>query len=309
MRYDQLPPLAFLPTLETAGRLGSFKAAADALHITPSAVSQQIKAVEEALKETLFERRGRAVVLTAKGERYLRDVRQALRELVDASQRLHRSSQRQVLRLETVPFVAHEFLLPRVRAFRRAFPEIDLRVESSMAVTDLETSEIDAAIRLGGGTWPGGVLTHALGMLETTMVCAPELARKVRTLADVAKQNILEIRQLRDRGLVSALRTRGLRVDPDRVQAFESYFDSVRAAEHGLGVAIGFFPLTTHWVQQGRLAVPLAFRAQLPGFVSLVHRTRDDERFPYAALCDWLRKEYESLPPLAAGRLVAKGRA
>ncbi|MET0286733.1 MAG: LysR substrate-binding domain-containing protein [Polyangiales bacterium] len=304
MRYDQLPPLAFLPTLETAGRLGSFKAAAEALHVTPSAVSQQVRAVEESLNVTLFERRGRAVVLTAKGELYLRDVRHALRELVSASERLHQQSERRPLRLDMVPFVAHEFLLPRVHAFRAAFPDIDLRISTNMAVTDLETSELDAAIRMGGGSWSGGVMTLPFGHLETTLVCSPALAREVHSLQDFANHTIIEFRAVQDRGLAVYLRSQGIRIDPARVQTFESYFDTVRAAEHGLGIAMGFFPLTTHWVQQGRLAVPLMLRVQLPGFISLVHRTHDAERFPYPAMVEWLRREYDGLPALPPGRLL-----
>lgn len=304
MRYDQLPPLAFLPTLEAAGRLGSFKSAAEALHITPSAVSQQIRAVEEALKVQLFERHGRAVVLTPRGERYLRDVRQVLRELVDAGQRLHQRSEREPFRMETEAFVAHEFLLPRISALRRLFPQLDVRLESETKVTDLENSDIDAAIRAGAGPWPGDVLTHPFGVMEAALVCAPQLASHIRVLGDLEKQSILEVRQLSHRGLSSGLRSRGLKIDPARVQLFETYYDVLRAAEHGLGAAIGVFPLTTHLVLQGKLAVPFEERSRLPGFMAVVHRRRDEQRFPYGPLVDWLRKEYDALEPLPPGRIV-----
>ena len=102
MRYDELPPLAFLPALEAAGRLGSFKAAAGELHITPSAVSQQVKAVEEALGVALFERRNRTILVRPEGVAYLNEVGQSLRELVRASSRVRGNSKR-VVRGSTAP--------------------------------------------------------------------------------------------------------------------------------------------------------------------------------------------------------------
>jgi DNA-binding transcriptional LysR family regulator len=79
----------------------------------------------------------------------------------------------------------------------------------------------------------------------------------------------------------------------------------MRAAEHGVGVAMGFFPLTTEWVKSGRLAVPLTLRAMLPGFIALVHRHGDDTKYPFEALAAWLQQEYEALPALPSGRIVA----
>jgi DNA-binding transcriptional LysR family regulator len=183
---------------------------------------------------------------------------------------------------------------------------VELRLDTSMEVIDLETSEVDATIRLGGGPWPGGVLTRTFGELETTLVCAPALAESLHDLSDLTQHTILEIRGLRERGLVAGLRTAGIQIDPSRVQTFQSYYETVRAAEHGLGVATGMFPLTTHWVLQGRLAVPFAQRYVLPGFVALVHRARDDARFPFAALTEWLREEYAALPALPAGRITPR---
>jgi LysR family glycine cleavage system transcriptional activator len=188
---------------------------------------------------------------------------------------------------------------------RRAFPQLDVRIESDSKVTDLETSDIDVAIRAGAGPWPGDLLTHPIGAMDAALVCAPALARRIHALKDLEKQAVLEIRQLSHRGLAQGLRAHGLRIDPARVQLFETYYDVLRAAEHGLGVATGVFPLTTHWVTQGKLAIPFAERARLPGFMAVVHRTRDEQRFPYVALADWLRKEYDSLAPLPPGRLVA----
>lgn len=304
MLFRDLPPLAFLPTVEAAGRLGSFKAAAAELHVTPSAVSQQVKAVEEALGTELFTRHGRSVELTADGTRYLRDVRAALRELSEAGRRLRKKVDRTVLRLDTLPFIAHEFVLPRLASLSTRFPSFRMALETSVGLVDLPKSEIDATIRLGPGPWPG-IITRPFGDIVFTCVCAPALAESIRGIQDLLDHTLIEIRGLEERGLVTGLRSMGMKVDPSKVLTFETYFETVRAAEHGLGVCSGMFPLTTEWVTSGRLAVPLAARFPLPNAISLLHRL-DDDRFPFEELGQWLKEQYEALPPLPDGRIVPR---
>jgi LysR family glycine cleavage system transcriptional activator len=292
--------------VEAAGRLGSFKAAAEELHLTRSAVSQQVKAVEEALGSELFERRGRSVVLTSQGERYLRRVRQALRDMRDAGHALRKPAEAPVLRLETVPFVAHEFLMPRMASLRARFPQFSVRLETNMNVIDLRTSEVDAAIRLSPGMWPG-VVTRNFGEVTIAAVCAPQLANTVHEFKDLANQTLIEVQGFSERGLVNGLRRFGVEVGPEQVLTFDTYFETVRAAEHGLGVASGIFPLTTHWVTSGRLAVPFPTRFPFPAHVSLVHRV-GDERFPFEELSLWLAEQYAALPPLPPGRIVPRAK-
>ena len=296
-------PLSFLPTFEAAGRLGSFKAAALALHVTPSAVSQQIKALEEALGVALFERRGRTVALTDVGREYLEDVRRALGDLTVAATRLRERRARSVLRLTTVPLVAHEFLLPRRAAFQALFPDLELQVEATMAVVDLQTSELDAALRVGGGPWPG-LVTRPIGQALAAPVCSAERAARVRTLADLQREPLLEVRGQEHRTFEPLLRSQGLSAHDAPRLRFETCLETLHAAQHGLGVALGIFPFASQWVESGRVAVPLAERIALPGQVSLVHRHADDARFPFAALARWLTEQFASLSLLPPGRRV-----
>src|SRR4029077_12498659 len=134
-------PLSFLPTFEAAGRLGSFAAAAAELHLTPSAISQQIRALEAAIGVPLFERSGRTAVLTRAGENYLLEVRRSLGELAASTSRLQRRTQGTVLRLSTVALAAHEFLLPRLAAFRACFPTLELRIETTNECVDFRVSD------------------------------------------------------------------------------------------------------------------------------------------------------------------------
>jgi hypothetical protein len=106
----------------------------------------------------------------------------------------------------------------------------------------------------------------------------------------------------------ACLKAAGLPVDPSQVRTFETYFETVCAAEHGLGLAFGLFPITTHWVTSGRLAVPFPQRMTLPNFISLVHRHGARAAFSMAALGDWLAAQYAALRVLPEGRIVPLAR-
>lgn len=292
-------PLSFLPAFEAAGRLGSFASAAAELCLTPSAVSQQIRGLEEALGVSLFERTGRTAVLTQDGESYLREVRQLLRELSTATSRLRRRHREPVLRLSTMSMGAHEFLIPRLSAFSQRFPGIELCIETSNALVDFKVSEVDAALRLGEASPDLGV--HALGDACVTAVCSPELARQIRVPTDLTEHTLLDAGGLGVKVLQALLHTSGLPVRAaQHTWQFETCFDTLRAAEHGLGVAFAVFPVATPLVDSGRLAVPLPYRMPLPGQVCFVHR-RNDERFPFDEIGAWLAQQYRALPALPPG--------
>jgi LysR family glycine cleavage system transcriptional activator len=294
--------MGFLPAFEAAARLGSFKAAAAELHVTPSAISQQIKALEAALGVSLFRREGRVIVLTLEGADYAREVRHALADLAAAGRRLRRRHATPVLRLSTAPFVAYEFLLPRLSDFRLRFPNLELSLEATMQLVDLAASDIDAALRIGGGPWPG-CTTRIVGTSELAIVCTPALARSIHTTRDLRGQTLIDIRGREHRGWRALLADKGIREDQARFLTFETYFETVRAAEQGLGLAWGLFPMTSDWVKAGRLAVPLRLRTMLSGHIALIHRPADAERFPFIEIGRWLAEQYAALAPLPAGRI------
>ncbi len=297
---DGLPPLHFLRAVEAAARLGSFRAAASELRLTPSAVSQQVRSVERSLGTRLFVRRGRAVVLSSEGQIYCRDVRRVLLELEEAGRRL--SSSTSVLRLTTVDFTAHEFLIPRLPLFQRRFPGVELRIETSMRVVDLRESDIDLALRVRGTVGPG-LEASPVGSVVAAIVASPERARHLHTFEDVCNETLLEMNPA-ECVWRSALERRGLGERPVRVLSLESYFQTLTAAERGLGVAFGLFPMTTEWVTSGRLAVPFETRTPVEGGVYIVFRPQDRRRQLFLDIAAFLREEYAALPALPEGRTV-----
>jgi LysR family glycine cleavage system transcriptional activator len=301
-RPSDLPQLAFLPTFEAAGRLGSFKAAAEELRVTPSAVSQQIKTLEETLGSLLFERRGRAIVLTRVGASYLEEVQQALAAIASASRRLRRRTDVRALRLSVPDFIAYEFLLPRLSSFQARFPSVELNLEVSSRLAEFSTSDVDAALRVAGESWPG-LKSQALGAAWVSPVCSQELAASLKSVAQLREHTLIEVRGQERNGWHAFMQKHGVATLP-KMLVFEGYLEALLAAEQGLGVAFGVFPMTSNWVLNHRLAVPLPIRMSLRAKIQFVHRISDPDAPLYTKVIQWLREQYEALPALPEGRLV-----
>jgi len=251
MAQRPLPPLQLLPTFEAAARLLSFKLAARELHVTPSAVSQQLRALEQALGVTLFERKPRAVSLTEAGAYYYDVARETLYVFQRGSERLHERFAQRRLRISTDAAVAYEVLIPGLSEFQTQHPDIDLRVEASSALVEPGRNAIDAAVRFGRGPW-AGLCADPLLPLVATLVAAPNLLRNqpLASVRDLAAHTLLEISSAPDYWSQLAT-TLGFRIKK-RV-AFDSYLATLQAASHGVGVAMGLFPISTNWVRDGRL--------------------------------------------------------
>lgn len=152
--FRKLPPLNALAAFEAVARHRSFTKAAKELFLTHSAVSQRVTQLEKHLEVRLLARSRRAVELTAVGARYLESVRGALSTLALASDQFAENAPRQ-LRLSVVPVLASNWLIYRLRSFRRLNPNVDLDIQSSTAVANIKSGEVDVAIRWGKGAWPG----------------------------------------------------------------------------------------------------------------------------------------------------------
>ena len=145
-RYD-LPPLDFIQGFEAAARTLSFTKAAEELFVTQSAVSRQIKALEDHLGVALFERRPRALLLTEEGLALQRAATETLERLQEATQRLRHTGRERPLAVTTTIGFASLWLVPRLPRFTRGHPGIDVRIAATTEVVNLERSLIDLAIR------------------------------------------------------------------------------------------------------------------------------------------------------------------
>lgn len=150
-----LPPLPGLQAFEATARLGSITAAADELHLSPSAVSQRLRAVETHLGVTLFERQARSVRLTAMGRAYLPTVRDAFDDLSVGTAGLFGPGSRRRLTVRVQISYAATWLMPRLQDFHDSHPHIDLRVINAIWADVVPPHEVDLEIRHGNGNWDG----------------------------------------------------------------------------------------------------------------------------------------------------------
>jgi LysR family glycine cleavage system transcriptional activator len=284
-----------LQAFELAARTGSFKAAAAALHITASAVSHRIVGLEKSLGETLFERGSRGVTLSPAGRQLGAATGRAFGELARALARQGASSRR--LRVSAVPIFASHWLLPRLGQFLSHHPEIELQVEASPRMADMEAGLVDAALRYGDGHWPG-LWAERIMELSAVPVTAPALARrlKLRAIADLVGAPLIRVSPF---GTSWAEWARGVGLDPAaferrRGEAKGLQVDgmgaSLRAAAHGLGVALVFDPLVDGEIRSGvleRVGPGVPTRGQ----IWFVCRPRDRTLPAVRALRRWLDSE------------------
>src|SRR5208282_736257 len=169
-----LPSLNGLRAFEAAARHLSFTRAATELHVTQTAISHQIRRLEEQLGTALFERRTRELRLTREAAAYLPAVQAAFDELRQATARLQRPAREGMLTVSTTASLAAKWLVTRVASFQDAHPGIEVRITTSTNLVDFQRDEVDLAVRYGLGNWPG-LRTQWLMAEDIFPVCSPAL--------------------------------------------------------------------------------------------------------------------------------------
>lgn len=297
-RYD-LPPLAFIQGFEAAARNLSFTKAAEELFLTQSAVSRQIKALEEHLGIALFERRHRALVLTPEGETLQRVATDVLGRLQAATETFKDNRNAQQLSITTTTGFAALWLIPRLRRFTAVHPDIDVRISATDVAVNLDRGLVDIAIRYcTKAALPPGAVT--LFGEEITPVCSRSLldsnARPLRAPADLAHHALLHFdypgiqKSWFDWGTwLTALGIGDLK--PAGSLHFSQYDQMINAAISGQGVALGRLPLLQELIRLGTLVAP--FEKSVSGTRGyFILTTAHAAAKPYAqAFCAWLLAE------------------
>jgi LysR family glycine cleavage system transcriptional activator len=254
----RLPPLNTLRAFEAAARRTSFLRAAKELHVTASAVSHQIRALEKFLGVALFHRDGRQVRLTPAGENYWQAVRAGLAQIAAATTRLAAPCTGGVLTLSVAPSFATPWLAPRLAAFQLDHPELEVRLISSLELTDFAKSDVDAAVRYGSGDWPG-LRSHRLFAEELVPVTSPRLRigrRRLRKPADLREATLLHV-MFRLGQWRMWLAAAGIDdIDAERGPRFHTTPLALEAAMAGRGVAIADRGLIGEHLRRGRLVAP-----------------------------------------------------
>ena len=288
----RLPSLNGLRAFEAAARHLSFTNAASELNVTQTAISHQIRRLEEELGIRLFVRQNRALALTPEARDYLPGVRAAFNDLRLATDRLLSKDNDHVLTVSTLASLAAKWLLPRLSAFQEAHPGIDVRITTSTALVDFKNGDVDAAIRYGRGQWPG-VRADWLTADQLFPVCSPALLtgnRPLRSPEDLRDHVLLHTSNANSDDWRLWLTAAGL---PENISkqpglTFDLILMTVQAAIDGIGVAIGRTSYVEADIAKGRLVVP--FKITLPanaGFYLVSPESRADSP-KLSAFRQWL---------------------
>jgi LysR family glycine cleavage system transcriptional activator len=285
----KLPPLNALRAFEATARHLSVKNAAEELHVTPGAVSQMLKALELHLGVTLFQRVNRGILLTETGQSYLPAIRNAFRQIDEATKRITVSADTGILTVSVTPFFAAAWLVPRLKGFQDAYPDIDLQVVTSNALTDFSRDGVDVAVRHGLGRYPG-LRSERVVAVEVIPVAAPALVAKLgapSTFAEIARWP--HVHDAERKGWQLWFQAQGIdEIGPPRGPAFDDAGLLLKAVLAGQGAGLLPAAMVAHELAQGRL-VKLADVVLLENFAYyLVYPEASHERPKVAAFRTWI---------------------
>jgi LysR family glycine cleavage system transcriptional activator len=279
------PFLNGIRAFEAASRAGSFVAAAEELHITPAAVSRLVKLLEERMGVALFDRRANRLSLTPAGREYRDGLAPLLDALARLTERVAERGGRAVLTVGVGPTFAIRWLIPRLGAFQRRAPEVEVRITTGGAAAPFSEGW-SCGIRLGAGDWPGLVATP-LFAADMTPVCTAAMAARLARPGDLALPPLLRVAHSPGdwpRWLSAAGAPGVVPAGP----VFEYYGQALQAAADGLGVAMGIRPYVDDDLAQGRLVAPFPLTIPKDGRWWLVHRPAREEEPAFRAFRDWL---------------------
>jgi LysR family glycine cleavage system transcriptional activator len=297
-----LPPLNGLRAFEAAARHLSFTLAARELNVTQTAISHQIRRLEERLGLKLFQREHQRLILTPAAQAYLPAVRRAFSELREATDRLQRQERRGPLTVSTLTSFAVKWLVPRLASFQAAHPDIEVRVTTGLALVDFRRDDVDMAIRYGHGDWPG-LHTDWLLREEVFPVCAPSLAAgptALRRPADLAQHRLLHVTAYAEDWRLWLTAAGIGDIDPTHGLSFDLQVSAIQAAIDGLGVALGRRPVVDDDLAAGRLVAP--FDVVLPSHAAyyVVSPIETAQQHKVKAFREWLLAEVAGNVPAGA---------
>jgi len=286
-----IPPLTALLAFERAATQLSFRRAARDLALSPSAISHQIRGLEEQFGVKLFVRGARSVRLTADGERYLAKVSVALAALQDAGREMlaQRRDSRSELWISSLPFFTSTILIPALPDFKRRHPELTLRIEATHQYADFNASRVDVAIRYGR-EHSTGLKFEPLVQIKGLPVCAPALIKGgLQKPTDLSREILIHL-TTQPRAWPAWLKEAGLpQLEPRGHLWLDSVPAMLEAAEQGLGVTLGMSPLIKARPGFGkRLVAPFAFEPVHSETIYLVSRTEQARDRRIGAVRRWI---------------------
>jgi len=268
-----VPDLKNLQAFEAVGRLGGYKAAAEELNLTPSALSHRVAALESALGETLFQPDGRSVALTQIGRTYLASVRQVFEQLNVATDQIKRRGVSGLFTVRVHPSIALYWLIPRLPRFLKKYPDLELQVITASSPADFSSSETDVAIDMVDLGDAGYVCDFLFSSRDVVAICSPQYAklasRELRAPRDLLKHKLI-YSALRQNEWQTWFESLNIDFRPShRAISVSSRDAAIEAAAAGMGVALASPPLVNvplqreHVVELFRSTIKTGYHAYL----------------------------------------------
>ena len=295
---NRLPPLKSLQAFEAAGRHLSFTEAARELNVTPGAISQQIRQLEEFLEVKLFRRLNRAILLTDDGQLFLPQISGGFEQFSEAVGTLREKRSEGPLTITSAPSFVSKWLIPRLTNFKSEHPGIDVRIDTSDRLVDFRHEDIDVGIRFGDGVYPE-LDTVYLFSFDLIPVCAPELMRQgegLRQISDLKNYTLLHSNYDElDPGFPDWAMWLKV-VEADGIDSSHGiYFNQsdllFQAALEGQGVALLANVMAEPEIKAGRLVQPFATRLPVKLNYHLVTSPAKARIAKVSAFREWILAE------------------
>jgi LysR family glycine cleavage system transcriptional activator len=289
-----LPSMTLLCAFEAAARHRSFTAAAEELHLTQSAVSRQIRALEQLLGAELFVRERQTVRPSPAAEAYAQEIRDALRRISTASLGLRANPRGGTLNLAILPTFGTRWLAPRLSTFLAAHPGITINLTTRLAPFDFGVDALDAAIHFGPPDWPGARLDFLMG--ETIVpACSPGLLREhpVRRPADLLRLPLLHLAS-RPEAWANWFHAMDVPTADVPGMLVDQFAIASQAATSGLGVALLPELLIGHELASGQLVVPIGAPMLSAAHYYLAWPPGKETHAPLQAFRAWILRETDT---------------
>jgi len=289
-------PLNALRTFEAVASRLSFARGAEALNVSSAAVSSQIRALEDRLKQPLFHRHGRQISLTEAGNKLLPGVQRGLAELRQAVQEVSQDRSEGVLNVSMMPSFLQKWLMPRLVGFYSTQPDIDLRINVDNANVDFNESDMHAAVRFGPGKWPG---VEALKLADDWIlpVCDQQFLIETGRITSAEELQQRELLYVENEMWDPWFKVMGEGIRDSRWSMLNDSISVLMAAEQGEGIALSRWSLVARDIEAGRLVRAINSVVKADWSYYFVAPPHYFDLPKVAAFRDWLLDHFKQFEP------------
>jgi LysR family glycine cleavage system transcriptional activator len=296
MPRDELPAYSTLRAFVAAARRESVRAAADELDVTPSAVSHQIRTLEEWVGQPLFVRTARQIQLTSLGRTLFRRLDAGFCAIAEAAKSARADDRDRSLRISALPLITSSWLVQRLQEFEdlctKEGAEVAIEIDTRNALADFEIDNVDVAIR-NSHRPPANLVSHKLLDLRAVPLCAARVAEKIKGPADLSRATLIHISTRSDLWQKWFEASGMAPVTPKSNISFDTAPSALEAAAAGRGVVLGLDPIVWDAPVARKLVIPFRAQSVSAGAFFVTYRRRDRSRWAVKRFAEWILGEMQ----------------